>query len=57
MSKKSMVWYYYLYNNSRRKPIFIDLYTLKIVYYSLKSHMRTSLVIDTLNMAITNEKP
>ena len=37
--------------------VFIDLYTRKIVGYSLKSHMRTSLVIDTINMAITNEKP
>ena len=37
--------------------MFIDLYTRKIVGYSLKSHMKTSLVIDTLNMAITNEKP
>lgn len=34
--------------------VFIDLYTRKIVGYSLKSHMKTSLVIDTLNMAITN---
>ena len=28
--------------------VFIDLYTRKIVGYSLKNHMKTSLVIDTL---------
>lgn|SRR5690554_12733 len=37
--------------------IFIDLFTRKIVGYSIKDHMRTSLVIDTINMAISNENP
>jgi putative transposase len=36
--------------------VFIDLFTRKIVGYSFKDHMRTSLVIDTINMVITNEK-
>jgi len=37
--------------------VFIDLFTRKIVGYSLKSHMRESLVLESLQTAIKKERP
>ncbi len=37
--------------------VFIDCFTRKIVGYSVRSHMRETMVIESLEMAITKEKP
>ena len=36
--------------------VFIDLYTPKIVDYSLKNHMKTSLILDIINIVASNKK-
>lgn len=61
-NKKNQVWFgditYILTNEGNMYlSIFIDLYTRKVVGYSLKNNMRTSLVIDSLLSAIDKEKP
>jgi transposase InsO family protein len=37
--------------------IFLDLFTRKIVGYSMADHMRTELVLNALNMALLNQNP
>lgn len=37
--------------------VFIDCFTRKSVGYSVRSHMRETMVIESLEMAITKEQP
>ena len=37
--------------------VFIDCFTRKIVGYSIRSHMRETMVIESLKMTIIKEKP
>ena len=37
--------------------VFIDCFTRKIIGYSIRSHMRETMVIESLEMAIIKEKP
>lgn len=61
-NNKNQVWFsditYIITNEGNMYlSVFIDLYTRKIVGYSLKNHMKSSLVIESLLSALDKEKP
>lgn len=59
---KNKVWfgditYIQTHEGSLYLSVFLDLYNRKVVGYSISNDMKNALVLDSLEMAITNERP
>jgi len=60
--KKNSVWfgditYIQTYEGTLYLSVFLDLFTRRVVGYALNEHMKDTMVIDSLEMAIKKERP